>query len=85
MIAADVIDSIADNQALIQKKIKLLDLTTDGPALAESLRRHAKTLRDLVNDPLYDDSGFDIAEQIQYQDTPAWAEKILKDIWSQSA
>lgn len=43
--AAQALDTWATNAAMVQRKIKLLDLETDGPAVAESLRDHAKTLR----------------------------------------
>lgn len=43
--AADAIDALANNEALILKKIKTEDLETDGPALANSLRAGAKALR----------------------------------------
>lgn len=74
--AAACLDAIASSQALIQKKLKLLDFETDGPALAKALRDHAASLRKQV----YGDeveSVFDIAEQIN--DTTGRNEKILKD------
>lgn len=43
--AADAIDALANNEALVLKKIKTEDLETDGPALANSLRAGAKALR----------------------------------------
>ncbi len=43
--AADVIDALANNEALVLKKIKTEDLETDGPATANSLRNGAKALR----------------------------------------
>lgn len=75
--AADALDAIADNQSLIQKKIKLLDLETDGPAVADSLRKHAESLRSFVlgNDQAGD---FDIAEQVY--DEPSKVEYINK-LW----
>ena len=74
LAAADALDSIATQQALIQKKIKLLDLQTDGPALAQALRAHAKALRDRV---LADEPGFEIIEQIN--DKFGYREKVVKD------
>jgi len=44
--AATALDTIATSEALISKRIKTLDLTTDGPAVAEALRRHAERLRE---------------------------------------
>lgn len=43
--AADAVDALANNEALILKKIKTEDLETDGPALANSLRAGARALR----------------------------------------
>lgn len=43
--AADVIDALANNEALVMKKIKTEDLQTDGPATANALRAGAKALR----------------------------------------
>ena len=43
--AADVIDTLATNEALISKKIRTEDLQTDGPAVANSLRLQATGLR----------------------------------------
>lgn len=77
IVAASCLDSMATNQAIIQKVIKNLDLQTDGASLAKALRDHAKVLRDEVFDPKYQDSTFDIAEQIN--DNPGWVEKIRKD------
>jgi len=77
--AADALDAIANNQALIQKKIKLLDLETDGPALAKALRERAKSLRDQVFSDEMQVSDFDVAEQINIYDSPALKEKIVKD------
>ena len=44
--AAMALDTIATSEALISKRIKTLDLTTDGPAVAKALRDHAQRLRD---------------------------------------
>lgn len=43
--AADVIDALANNEALVLKKIKTEDLETDGPATANALRAGARALR----------------------------------------
>lgn len=43
--AADIIDALANNEALVMKKIKTEDLETDGPATANALRRGAEALR----------------------------------------
>lgn len=81
LIAADALDAMASNQAVIQKVLKMLDLETDGAALAKALRDHAKALRDLIFNPDYYDVTFDFAEQIN--DKPGFREKITKD-WMRS-
>lgn len=73
-IAADALDSLATNQALLLKVIKDLDIQTDGAALAKALRAHAESLRQFVKD----DPSWDFAQQIN--DIPGLSEKYLKDI-----
>ncbi len=46
LAGAKALETIAASEALVQKKIKLLDLTTDGPAVAKSLREAAALLRE---------------------------------------
>lgn len=74
--AALALRVIATNEVLVQKRIKLLDLTTDGPA-------EAKALRDLAGD--YDrqaneeetDGAFDWAEMVS---TPAqYGERLYNE------
>lgn len=48
--AADAIDALANNEALILKKIKTEDLETDGAAVANSLRAGARALRQQADD-----------------------------------
>ena len=55
LAAAVALETIAASEALVQKKIKLLDLTTDGPAVANSLRAAAKILRDQSENESYID------------------------------
>jgi len=44
--AADALDTIASSEALVSKKIRTGDgLSTDGPAVAAELRKHAAQLR----------------------------------------
>lgn len=76
LVAASALDAIATSQALILKKIELLDLKTDGPSLAASLRVHAESLRDQVLSAPQE-SAFDIAEEIN--DVFGFREKIIKD------
>ncbi len=66
LAAAQALDTIASSEALILKKIRLLDVTTDGPAVAKALREHANTLR----------------EQAQIEDVEGafdWAEMIVNE------
>jgi alanine dehydrogenase len=63
LAAAQALDTIASSEALILKKIRLLDVATDGPAVAKALRDHAKTLREQYIDE--DGEGaFDIAQWV---------------------
>ena len=43
--AADALDAIATNEALLSKKLTTQDRATDGPAVADALRKHAVALR----------------------------------------
>lgn len=43
--AADAIDALANNEALVLKKIKTEDLETDGGTVANALRTGARALR----------------------------------------
>ena len=43
--AADAIDALANNEALVLKKIKTEDLETDGATVANALRTGARALR----------------------------------------
>ncbi len=50
LAAALGLETIAASEALVQKKISMLDLSTDGPAVAKSLREAAQRLRQQVED-----------------------------------
>lgn len=61
--AAEMLDVWASDEAMVTKAVTLLDIATNGPAVAKSLREHANRLRDLADKAeLEDDAGFDIAE-----------------------
>lgn len=62
--AASALLTIAVNEVLVQKRIKLLDLSTDGPAEAEALRKLATQLRAEADEEEID-GAFDWAEPIQ--------------------
>lgn len=48
--AADALEIMARSEVMISKRIKILDLTTDGPAVAKELRESAKALRAQADD-----------------------------------
>lgn len=58
--AATALEAIAASEVLIQKKIKLLDIETDGPACAKALMELAGKLRDAEEQT----GSFDVAEQV---------------------
>ena len=55
LASAVALETMAASEAIVQKKIKLLDLTTDGQAVATSLRASAKILRDQSENESYID------------------------------
>ena len=64
---------MAANEALVSKRIEVLDLKTDGPAVAESLRKLATDYRKTSEEQ----GSFAIAAMI---DSPsAWRERIRKN------
>lgn len=56
--AADAIDALANNEALVLKKIKTEDLETDGKAVADALRAGARALRGQADADLENDNPF---------------------------
>lgn len=50
LAAAQALDVIASNEALVKQRIRTLDLQTDGPAVATALRAHAELLRGQTNE-----------------------------------
>jgi len=63
--AALALETIASSEVLVQKRIKLLDLSTDGPAESAELLKRAKLLRDQAKaDEDADYSPFDYAELV---------------------
>lgn len=59
LAAADAVDAIARDMALVLKVIKTQDLQTDGASLAAELRAHAQGLRDRAEGSQTDDPGSD--------------------------
>lgn len=74
--AAQALLTIAVNEVLVQKRIKLLDLSTDGPAEAEALRALAKELMAQA-DVEEVDGAFDWAEMVNT--TAQYDELLLKE------
>ena len=63
--AALALETIASSEVLVQKRIKLLDLSTDGPAESAELLKRAGLLRgQAADDEDGDYSPFDIAELV---------------------
>lgn len=73
--AAQALESIASNEALVGKVIKSQDLSTDGPKVAESLRAHAARLREQA--ATEDEGFFDIVEFTPYTGGP----ELTEDAW----
>lgn len=66
--AAQALDTIASSEAMVSKKIRATDITTDGPAVAKELRGRAASLRQ-QDDQTDDDGGtwgLDIVEFDQW-------------------
>lgn len=72
--AAQALDAIAGNEAMVSKKIRTQDLQTDGPAVAAALRAQATELRRQADQGEGDaeSSGFEIVEYEPYQCRPGW-------------
>jgi len=80
--AAGALRTIAASEVLVQKRIKILELTTDGPAEAQQLRLLAK---DLIAEAETDEAGdgdfFDVAEfaDTSFQKRERVYKQALKD------
>jgi len=74
--AAQALDVLASNEALVSKVIRTQDLSTDGAKVAEALRKQAAELRRQADAGEGDDeaSGFEIAEFEPYAARPELAE-----------
>lgn len=78
--AAQALDVIASNEALVMKMVRILDLSTNGPAVADALRKHATQLRQDAKDAeaAEDGGAFDYAEMV----VDAFTER--ERIWKES-
>lgn len=66
LAAADALETMASNESMVQKAIKLLDLQTDGSKTAADLRKAAAVQRAIAAVELEAlDSGFTLAEYPQ--------------------
>lgn len=63
--AALALETIASNEAMVLKVIRLLDISTDGAKVADSLMKRAEKLRSQANDEeIAVNAGFDVAEMV---------------------
>lgn len=77
--AAQCLETIASQQAYIQKVIRLLNLSTDGAKLAAEFRAQAKDLRQQAEDEENTSADiFDWAEQVF--DVSTADERLVKEI-----
>ncbi|CAN7195764.1 hypothetical protein [Knoellia sp. LjRoot47] len=80
LAAADALEAIAVSEVLVAKKIQTQHLQTDGPAVAESLRKLAATQRQLARDEADagDEGFFDVVDTIsdgsgpEHTNRPVW-------------
>ena len=73
LAAAMALENVAANEVLVQKRIRLLDLQTDGPAEAKELRALATSYREQ-----YESAGaFDWAEMVL--DAATYTERIYDE------
>lgn len=74
MAAALALETIAADETLVLKRISLMNLSTDGPAVAKSLRESAQRLREQAEM----DAEFDWAEMTVDQFS---AREIARNEW----
>ena len=75
LAAALALDTIASDEAMVLKVITMLDLSTNGPAVAKSLRERADSLRSRVYD---DDCSIAIASMAVNEQ--ATMDILIKDV-----
>lgn len=83
LASAAALDIMASNQAMILKVIRLLDLSTDGAAVARALREHANQLRaDVEATDSVDGGLFDYGEMVTNAFTArerVWYQRLRQD------
>lgn len=62
--ASSALLQMAASEVMVQKRITLLDLSTDGPGEAQALSALADRLRERGEQGAADEAPFDIAEQV---------------------
>ena len=70
--SAMALESMASDEALLFKVIKILDLSTNGPAVAAQLMKHAESLRSTDSE-----GGFDVIETAD--DPFTYRERLRKE------
>lgn len=77
---AAALEAMASDEAYVQKAIRLMDISTDGPAVASELRARAAELRKQADDEDAGDEGgaIDVAEMVL--DGFSYREKVTKEI-----
>lgn len=79
LAAAMSLDTMASSEALVQKVITVMGLSTNGASTASALRAHAKALRDASSAEISaDDAGFAIAEWVT--EPFGWKERAYKEV-----
>lgn len=77
---AMALETIASNEVLVLKVIKLLDVQTDGAKVSDALLKRAALLRSQAeDDALADGDGFDIAEMVvdDFTQRERWCKQSL--------
>jgi hypothetical protein len=75
--AAMALTVIASNESMVQKQVSLLGLSTNGPAVAADLRKHAAWLMEQAEYYEAQAGGaFDVAEQVV--DVFTFRERVIK-------
>ena len=72
LTAANLIDQLATNEALVSKKIRTEDLQTDGASVANALRLHATSLRAEQNRDDEEDDAENAFEIVDYPSHWTW-------------
>jgi hypothetical protein len=69
--AADALLALAANEALVSKKIRTEDLSTDGSVIANSLRQIAQEYRKRQTDEDAEDAALEAFEIVEYTHYPS--------------